>query len=192
MYSPTDAHLVAAKQILRYLKGTLTHGLLFSPSSLTLQAYADADWAGDPINCQSTSGYVVFLDSTPITWVSKKQCTVSHSSTEAEYQSLASTTVESFWIRMVLKDFGVFLLDLSLLWCNNHSTLALPSNPMFHAQTKHIEVDYNFVQEKVVCRDIVVKFVSTTDQLADILTKCLPSLGFTQLRDNLLLPFRPP
>uniref|UniRef100_A0A2N9F0E1 Reverse transcriptase Ty1/copia-type domain-containing protein n=1 Tax=Fagus sylvatica TaxID=28930 RepID=A0A2N9F0E1_FAGSY len=192
MHSPTDTHMVAAKRILRYLKGTLNHGLLFRPSSLTLQAYADADWAGNSDDRRSTSGYVVFLGSTPITWVSKKQSTVSRSSTEAEYRSLASATAEVFWIRTVLKDLGVFLLDPPLLWCDNLSTIALASNPVFHAKTKHIEVDYHFIREKVVRRDIVVKFISTTDQLADILTKCLSSPSFHRLRENLLLSFRPP
>jgi hypothetical protein len=191
MHSLTDTHMVAAKRILRYLKGTLNHGLLFRPSSLTLQAYADADWAGNPDDRRSTSGYVVFLGSIPITWVSKKQSTVSRSSTEAEYRSLASATAEVFWIRTVLKDLGVFLLDPPLLWCDNLSAIALASNPVFHARTKHIEVDYHFIREKVVRRDIVVKFISTTDQLADILTKCLSSPGFHRLRENLLLSFRP-
>ena len=72
MHSPTDVHLAAAKRILCYIKGSLYCGLLFQPGSLHLQAYADADWTGDPINRRSTSGYVVFLGSTPITWVSKK------------------------------------------------------------------------------------------------------------------------
>ena len=192
MHSPTNTHLVAAKKILRYLKGTLTHGLLFRLSSLTLQAYADADWTGNPNDRRSTLSYVVFLGLTPITWVSKKQSIVSRSSTEAEYRSLASATAEVLWIRMVLKDLGVFLPDPPLLWCDNLSALALASNPVFHARTKHIEVDYHFICEKVVRRDVVVKFISTTDQIADILTKCLPSPGFTRLRSNLLLPFRPP
>jgi hypothetical protein len=192
MHNPTDVHLMAAKRILRYLRGTLHCGLLFRPSSLQLQAYADADWAGDPVDRRSTSGYVVFLGSTPITWVSKKQCTVSRSSTEAEYRSLASATAELYWIRMVLRDLGIFLSNTPVLWCDNLSALALASNPVFHARTKHIEVDYHFVREKVVRRDVAVKFISTSDQLADILTKSLPSPGFTRLRDKLLLSFQPP
>ena len=199
MHSPTDTHMIDAKRILRYLKGTSNHGLLFRPSSLTLQAYADTDWAGNPDDRRSTLGYVVFLGSTPITWVSKKQSIVSKKqsivsrlSTEAEYWSLASTIAEVFWICMVLKDLGVFLPDPPLLWCDNLSAIALASNPVFHARTKHIEVDYHFIREKVVRCDIVVKFISTTDQLADILIKCLSSPSFHRLCDNLLLFFRPP
>ena len=119
MHNPTDVHLMATKRILRYLRGTFHRGLLFHPSSLKLQAYADADWARDPVDRRSTSGYVVFLGSTPITWVSKKQCTVSRSSTEAKYRSLASATTEFYWIRMVLRDLGIFLSNTPVLWCDN-------------------------------------------------------------------------
>ena len=115
MHNPTDVHLTAAKRILRYLRGILHCGLLFRPNSLQLQAYADTDWADDPVDCRSTSVYLVFLGSTPITWVSKKQCTVSRSSTEAEYRSLASATAELYWIRMVLRDLGIFLSNTPVL-----------------------------------------------------------------------------
>ena len=90
---------------------------------------------------------------------------------------------------MVLKDLGNFLANPPILWCDNLSALALASNPVFHARMKHIEVNYHFVREKVVCRDVVDKFVFTSDQLADILTKYLPPPRLTRLRDNLLLPF---
>ncbi len=90
---------------------------------------------------------------------------------------------------MVLKDLGIFLANPPILWCDNLSALALASNPVFHACMKHIEVNYHFVREKVVCHDVVDKFVFTSDQLADILTKYLPPPRLTQLRDNLLLPF---
>ena len=192
MHNSTNVHLMAAKCILRYLHGTLHLGLLFRPNSLQLQAYADADWAEDPVDRRSTSSYVVFLGSTPITWVSKKQCTISRSSTEAEYRSLASATAELYWIRMVLRDLGILLSNTPVFWCDNLSAFALASNPVFHARTKHIEVDYHFVREKVVRRDVAVKFISTSDQLVDILTMSPPSPGFTRLRDKLLLLFQPP
>uniref|UniRef100_A0A2N9IRW5 Reverse transcriptase Ty1/copia-type domain-containing protein n=1 Tax=Fagus sylvatica TaxID=28930 RepID=A0A2N9IRW5_FAGSY len=192
MHNPTDVHLMAAKRILRYLRSTLHRGLLFHPSSLQLQAYADTDWAGDPVDRRSISSYVVFLGSTPITWVSKKQWTISRSSMKAEYRSLTSAIAELYWIRMVLRDLGIFLSNTLVLWCDNLSALALASNPVFHARTKHIEVDYHFVREKVVRRDVDVKFISTSDQLAEILTNSLPSPGFTRLHDKLLLSFQPP
>lgn len=65
----------------------------------------------------------------------------------------------------------------SFLWCDNVSALDLASNPVFHARTKHIEVDYHFIREKVLNGDILVKFISILDQVADIFTKGLPSFG---------------
>ena len=89
MHSFTTTHLTAAKRILKYLKGTLNHGLSFTPGLMTLFAYIDADWAGDPSDRRSTSGFLVYLGSNPITWCAKKQATVSRSSIESEYRALA-------------------------------------------------------------------------------------------------------
>uniref|UniRef100_A0A2N9HWY9 Reverse transcriptase Ty1/copia-type domain-containing protein n=1 Tax=Fagus sylvatica TaxID=28930 RepID=A0A2N9HWY9_FAGSY len=117
MHKPSPAHLVAAKRILRYLKGTLDRGILFQPGPFALTAFTDADWAGDPCDRRSTS---------------------------AEYRSLASGAAELSWIRQVLCDLGLFLPSAPLIWCDNTSALALASNPVFHGRTKHIEVDYHF------------------------------------------------
>uniref|UniRef100_A0A2N9I8J5 Reverse transcriptase Ty1/copia-type domain-containing protein n=1 Tax=Fagus sylvatica TaxID=28930 RepID=A0A2N9I8J5_FAGSY len=95
-------------RILRYLKGTLFHGLHFSSqSSLTLQAYSDADWAGDPTDRRSTTGYCFLLGDSLISWRSKKQSVVARSSTEAEYRALADTTAELLWLRWLLQDLGI-------------------------------------------------------------------------------------
>ena len=91
---------------------------------------------------------------------------------------------------MLLKDLGVFLRTLPILWCDNISALALASNPVFHARTKHIEVDFQFIRERVLRKDLVVKFVSTTDQLADIFTKSLPTHRFLDLCRNLTVPLQ--
>lgn len=87
MTNPTDLHLHAAKHILRHLRGTLLSSLLFKPGPIQLSAYSDAEWAGDPSNQRSTTSFIVFLSSNPITWAAKKQPTVSRSSTEAEYET---------------------------------------------------------------------------------------------------------
>uniref|UniRef100_A0A2N9H5U2 Reverse transcriptase Ty1/copia-type domain-containing protein n=1 Tax=Fagus sylvatica TaxID=28930 RepID=A0A2N9H5U2_FAGSY len=102
MHKPTSTHFMAAKRILRFLKGTLDKGILFQPGPLTLTAFTDADWADDPSDRRSTSGITVFLGHNLITWVSKKQYTVSRSSTEAEYRSLAAGAAELAWLRQVL------------------------------------------------------------------------------------------
>jgi transposase InsO family protein len=178
MQSPTSAHLVAAKRVLRYVRGTISHGLLFQPGPMHLTVFTDADWAGNPVDRRSTTGFLVFLGNNLITWASKKQPTVSRSSTEAEYRSLAVGAAEVAWIRMLLRDLHVFLAHCPTVWCDNTSAISLASNPVFHARTKHVEVDYHFVRERVVRGDLNVQFIPTVDQLADLLTKALPTPRF--------------
>uniref|UniRef100_A0A2N9HE74 Integrase catalytic domain-containing protein n=1 Tax=Fagus sylvatica TaxID=28930 RepID=A0A2N9HE74_FAGSY len=188
MSTPTTTHLAAAKRVLRYIRGTFNHGIEFTPGPLSLSAYTDADWAGDPDDRRSTYGFLVYLGHNAITWSAKKQATVSRSSTESEYRALAIASAELCWVRSLLKDLGIYLPDPPTLWCDNISALAIASNPVFHARTKHIEVDFHFVRERVLRKDLLVKFVSTVDQLADIFTKSLSTHRFLELRRNLTVP----
>jgi hypothetical protein len=162
-YYGTTTHWAAAKRVLRYLKNTPDHGLLYTKGPLQLTAYCDSDWAGCPDDRRSTSGFAVFLGNSLVLWSAKKQAVVSCSSTEAEYRSLAITAAELYWLRMLFRDIQVPLPAAPVLWCDNISALALASNPMYHACTKHIEVDYHFVREKVVNRDLRVQFISSKD-----------------------------
>uniref|UniRef100_A0A2N9IDB0 Reverse transcriptase Ty1/copia-type domain-containing protein n=1 Tax=Fagus sylvatica TaxID=28930 RepID=A0A2N9IDB0_FAGSY len=129
----------------------------------------------------------MFLGNNPITWLSKKQHTVSRSSTEAEHHSLATGAAELAWLRQVICDLGLYLASAPIMWCDNTSALALASNPVFHGRTKHIEVDYHFVRERVVRGDICLQFISTDDQVADIFTKALPTPRFQRLCSKLLV-----
>jgi hypothetical protein len=187
LHALSTAHWSAAKGVLRYLKATVHHGLMYTKSSLHLTAYCDSDWAGNLDDRRSTTGFAIFLGSNLISWCAKKQPIVSRSSTEAEYRALAITTAEVYWLRMLFCEIQFSLSTAPTIWCDNMSVLALASNPIYHARTKHIEVDYHFVREKVLNQDILVKFISTHDQLADLFTKGLSSARFSFLRSKLMV-----
>ena len=94
--------------ILRYQKGTLFYGLFYLVQSpLVLRVFSDVDWAGDPTDRRSTTGYCFLLGSSLISWRSKQQTFVAHSNIEAEYRAFANTTFELLWLRWLLKDLGV-------------------------------------------------------------------------------------
>ncbi|CAL9017956.1 unnamed protein product, partial [Prunus brigantina] len=184
MHQPTSAHWVAVKRILRYLNGTSTHGLFYKPGSLSLMAYSDADYAGDPDDRHSTGGYCLYLGSNLISWSSKKQGGVSRSSTEAEYRKLAYTAAAISWFRALFRDLQLSF-SCPKLWCDNISAISLASNPVFHARTRHVEVDYHYVREKVVRQELDVRYLATHDQIADIFTKGLSIPRFQLLTSKL-------
>jgi hypothetical protein len=187
MHHPTEDNWIGVKCILRYIAGTLDYGLtLYKTSPLQIHSYSDSDWAGNLDNRQSTSGFCVYLGRNLVSWCSKKQPTVSRSSTEAEYRSLALTCTKIMWLEHLLAEIQLPNHTLtSTLWCDNIGTTFLASNPMFHARTKHIEIDYHFVRERVAANKLKVQFVCSTDQLADCLTKPLPLPRFHFLRGKL-------
>jgi hypothetical protein len=109
-----------------------------------------------------------------ILWHAKKQATVSRSSTESEYKALANATAEVMWIQTLLKELKVASLPVARLWCDNMGAKYLASNPVFHARTKHIEVDFHFVRERVNNKLLQIDFVPSEDQVvADGFTKAL-------------------
>jgi hypothetical protein len=135
MHSPCTTHKAVAKRVLRYLKQTTGNGLLFSCGSLQLLALCDSDWVGNPDNHRSTSVFGVFLGNCLVSWSAKKQLVVSRSSIEAEYRSISIATAELFWLCMLFKELAIPLSLAPVLWCDNMSTLALASNPIYHART---------------------------------------------------------
>ncbi|GKU88976.1 hypothetical protein SLEP1_g3180 [Rubroshorea leprosula] len=186
MHKPTDVHWQALKRVLRYLRGTTSHGILLRPQqSLSIHAFSDADWAGDRDTCLSTTGYIVFLGGNPILWRAAKQRAVARSSTEAEYRALAASSSELVWVTHLLNELGIPITDPPALYCDNVSATYLSSNPVLHSRMKHIAVDLHFVRDLVDKKVLRVSHIASTDQLADGFTKPLHSTRFTCLRDKI-------
>ena len=155
--------------------------------SLLVTAYSDADWVGCADDRTSTGGFAVFLGTNLVSWSARKQATVSRSSTEAEYKALANATAEVMWIQTLLYELGVKTPQAARLWCDNIGATYLSANPVFHAQTKHIEVDFHFVRERVAQKLLEIRFIPTGDQLADGFTKPLTERRLNEFKYNLNL-----
>jgi hypothetical protein len=186
MHAPRDTHSALIKRILRYVQGTSTFGLhLHGFSTPEITAYTDADWAGCPDTRRSTSGYCVFLGDSLVSWSSKRQPTVSRSSAEAEYRGVANAVAECCWLRHLLGELHINITKATIAYCDNVSSVYMSKNPVHHRRTKHIELDVHFVREKVALGELRVLHIPTTQQLADIFTKGLPRVLFTEFRDSL-------
>uniref|UniRef100_A0A803NRU8 Integrase catalytic domain-containing protein n=1 Tax=Cannabis sativa TaxID=3483 RepID=A0A803NRU8_CANSA len=179
MANPLSTHWHVVKRILRYLSGTVFHGLHLKPlTEYEITAFSDADWASDPDDRRSTSGFTIFFGPNLIAWQCKKQQTVSRSSTEAEYRSVAQAVSELTWLNSLLTELRVKLARTPVLWCDNLSTVLLTANPVLHARTKHIELDLYFVREKISQQLVRVNHVPALDQVVDGFTKAVSSSRF--------------
>jgi len=164
MHAPTKDHWAAVKRILRYLQATKSYGLHVTQGSpLSFHGFTDVDWAGSVDDRKSTGGYLVYLGNTPISWKYGKQRTVARSSTEAEYKALADGTAEILWLRSLLSELQLSSPPMTTLWCDNLRATFLSVNLVFHARTKHVEVDYHFVRDRVAKKEIQVRFISSKD-----------------------------
>ena len=180
MQVPCKPHLDCVQRIMRYLSTTMDYALFYAAdTTLELYGYTDEDWASSTYDKKSTSGYMFSLGSAAITWSSKKQPTVALSSTEAEYRGAAVAACEVAWLCKLLTDLCVDVTHKAVIYCDNLSSIQLARNPVFHARTKHIEVHYHFIWERVLTDDINLVYIGTDEQVANIFTK---ALGAEKLR----------
>ncbi|MCO5556773.1 hypothetical protein L7F22_010325 [Adiantum nelumboides] len=173
---PHENHRHAGKRVLRYIAGTLDYGITYTRGGdSTLVGFCDSDWAGDIDGRRSVIGYCFSLGSGVISWISKKQPTVALSSTEAEYKATYFASCEALWLRRLLGDMGAVQEQPTMLLCDNQSCMAIARSPVFHARTKHIEVQYHFVRELILDGEVEMEYCPTMDNCADIFTKVLGS-----------------
>ncbi|KAL9230993.1 hypothetical protein vseg_006271 [Gypsophila vaccaria] len=186
MQKPTHSHWEAALRVVRYLKGSPGQGILFkSEGPLDLEAYCDADWASCPLTRRSLTAYFICLGGSPISWKTKKQATVSRSSTEAEYRAMASATCEILWLKGLLTSLGVSISHPVRLYCDNEAARHIANNPVFHERTKHIELDCHFIRDELKRDVLTTHHIPTHIQPADILTKALGRQRFHDLLPKL-------
>ena len=183
--NPKESHIKAVKRIFRYLNNTINYGL-FYPKSCTfdLLSYSDADFAGCKSDRKSTSGTCHFLGHSLVSWFSKKQNSVSLSTTEAEYIAASVACAQIIWMKQTLLDYGMNITN-SPIMCDNTSAINLSKNPVHHSRTKHIDIRHHFLRDHALKGDISLNFISTDNQVADILTKPLKEDTFIKFRRDL-------
>jgi hypothetical protein len=164
MVEPRRVHWVATKHVLRYLCGTVDHGLDYQRGDgVHLVGYTDSDWAGCVSDRKSTLGCCFGLGSKIVSWFSRKKNSVALSSTEAEYMEASQASCEVLWICTLLVGlFGVQLRP-TVIYCDNQSCIKLSENPVFHDRSKHIEVCYQFIYDYVQRGSVELQYVSTEE-----------------------------
>ncbi|CAL1381811.1 unnamed protein product [Linum trigynum] len=188
MQATRTTHLAAVNRILRYLRGTQKVGLFFPASgALTIEAFADADYASCLDTRRSTSGWCVKVGHSFISWRCKKQERVSKSSTEAEYRSMSEVTSELVWLRRLLLDLGVECPTPMRLYGDNTSAIRIATNPVLHDRTKHIEVHVHYIRQLVSEGIVALSYVTSEEQTADLLTKAVGTARHWFLAHKLML-----
>ena len=183
--SPSSAHLEALKRLLRYLQGTTGWGITlggkeYTKEELGLQIYADAAFGDDPIYRFSTGGHVVLTGGGPVYWKSKKQTLVALSSTEAEFMNLTPAGQSAIWLANILREAGYPQRKPLILFTDSANTQHIALNSENTARTRHIDIRYKWIQDRVKKGYFRLKHVPTAEMIADGLTKPLGKEKFAQ------------
>jgi hypothetical protein len=171
MSAPTLIDWTAVKKILRYLKGTAMLKLCFSGRELVLSAYCDSDWGSDPQDRKSTTGYLIFLGDSLISWASKKQSTVAMSTMEAEFLALTACTQEIIYLRTLLTELKLIQPGPTVIFQDNQACIQFANTGKITQRSKHIEMRQHFVLDQIRNGHIKLTNIPTSDMLADPLTK---------------------
>ena len=186
MLEPRHFCLIAAKHVLRYLKGTIDYGLRYvADYEFGLVGYTDSDWAGSVTDRKSTSGCCFNLGSAVIAWRSRKQTSVALSTTKAKYIAACSAISEVVWLQKMLSGLFDLEMDATCIYCDNQSCIKLSENPVFHDKSKHIEIKYQYIRDMVEKGVVKLQYVATDEQVADVLTKPLSKVKFEYFKDKL-------
>ena len=180
--APKESHIIAIKRILWYIKGT-TEYVLWCPkgNNLAIQAYKDANWAGSVDDRSSTSGVAFYLGGFLVSWLSKKQSSISLSTTYVEYIVETTFCTQFLWMKKTSQDIKVNFDENIPIFCGNINSISISKNLVMHSQTKHILIKYHLVRENVTKNNTKIEYVGTKEQIGDIFAKPLPHEEFDYL-----------
>lgn len=192
MAKPRACDAAAAKRTLRYLRGTLDLGILFpfeeNKDEPGLVSCADSDWASDPEQRKSTTGFITFYNGAAISWKSGLQDVVACSSCESEYVALSEAAREVVYLRGLLGFMGEDVTRPTTIYEDNQGCIDLVNNPVHHPRTKHVAVKFHFSRQAQEDGEIVVRKIHTDYNHADILTKATTPATFTRHVRHLMRP----
>lgn len=179
--NPDVTHWAGVKRIFRYLRGTSSYKLKFDGSKTgPIYGYCDADWASDPDERRSVTGYIFIKCDAPISWCSKRQPTVALSTTEAEYMAMSSAAQEALWLRGLSEEIERTSNSPTQIFCDNQGARNLALNGAYQPRTKHIDVRHHFMREKVQAKLLSFMYIPTKKMVADSLTKALSVDKFSE------------
>lgn len=185
MANPGREHWTAAKLVLRYLKGTCSWGIKFSNENVPVEVFSDSDFAGDLDQRRSTSGCVCIMSGAPIIWRSQRQKTTAESSLEAEYIALNLASRESKWLKQLLEELPLSNdTEAILIKGDNQGSLSVANNNRTDRRTKHIDIKYHAIRDRVSSGTIRLEYCPTEQMVADFLTKPINKSKFVWCRDK--------
>ena len=183
--NPKKSHMIALKRIIKYVKTTADYGVWYSKdTNAILDGYSDVDWAENADDRKSTSRGCFYVGNNLVSWISKKQNSISLSTAKAEYIITGSCCTQLLWMQKLLHDCGICQEHLTI-YCDNTCAINISKNPIQHSRTKHIEIRHHFIRELVEDGTLTLEFIHTNDQKANLFTKPLDSKQFEFLLQNI-------
>jgi len=187
-HNPGKPHWNAARHVLAYIKGTMSHSITYkADSDLTPIGYVDSDFTGCKDTRWSTEGNIFIVAGGPISWESKRQETVTLSMVEAEYMGFSRVTTQALWISKYLSEIGLPMSKPITIFADNNGSISHSLNNKNHCRTKHIDVQHHFVKDQVKLGNINFQYIPSANNIADLFTKPLPREKIHQFTEKLCL-----
>ncbi|MBW0541448.1 hypothetical protein O181_081163 [Austropuccinia psidii MF-1] len=180
-----DTHWQALEHLVAYLRYTKMLGIFISTtnSSREMKCYVDANWGGE--GDRSTHGFILFQGSNPICWQLKRQATIASSTAQAEYMALSFAAKECLWMSNL---FYMTLGNITLqLLSDNKTAIGISTESMSRKQTRHLVRDFNIINEYIIMKKLTLSWISTKNQLADIMTKALGYINVKSFVDIVMI-----